>query len=106
MLRYFFLFSLMLSSSFLVAQQQISYNDSMRIYRENYIGKHEVVQGKDTNYFRFFPIDSNYRITCRFEKLEDKKGFVMNVSGTQKSVYIKYGKLSFIIHDTAVQLFI
>jgi len=106
MLRYLFLFSLMINSSFIIAQQQMSYNDSMKAFRENYISKHEVVQGSDTNYFRFFPIDNNYRITCHFEKIEDPKGFVMITYRSRRDVYIKYGKLSFKVHDTAVQLYI
>jgi uncharacterized protein (DUF1684 family) len=105
MLRYLFLFSLMIDSSYLVAQQ-MSYSDSMKMFREDYISKHEVVQGNDKNYFRFFPIDSNYRITCRFDKIVDTKGFIMTTSGARRDVYIKYGKLSFTIHDTSVQLFI
>lgn len=96
----------MITSSFVNAQPAKSYSDSIFAYRKEYTENHEVVKGDDKKYFRFFPIDSTYRIVCHFEKIEDQKGFFMKSSGTITNKYFKYGKLSFSIHDTAVYLYV
>ena len=106
MLRTAFLFCLLISSSFVNAQTTKSYSDSIFAYRKDYTENHEVVKDDDKKYFRFFPIDSTYRVICRFEKIEDKKGFLMKSSGTIINRYFKFGILNFTLHDTAVSLYI
>ncbi len=75
-------------------------------YRNNYILTHEVVKKPDQQWLQFFPIDSTYRITCRFEKVSNGKWFQMNSSGTLKQTYRKFGRIYFTIHDTSLVLFV
>jgi uncharacterized protein (DUF1684 family) len=97
---------LTMSSIILIAQKQTSYTDSLKAFQRDYVQNHEIVEGKDKEFFRFFPIDSNYCVICKFEKVNDKVGFLMKTSGTIQNRYFIYGKISFTIHDTALQLFI
>ena len=85
---------------------QSDYKTNLKAFQANYISTHEVVKGKDKKYFRFFPIDSNYRVNSVFEKLEDSIGFTMKTSGTVTKHYYKYGKVLFTLKDTILQLFI
>jgi uncharacterized protein (DUF1684 family) len=88
------------------AYGQQNYLSGIRAYQNNYVATHEVVKGKDKKYFRFFPIDSNYRIQCSFEKIKDTIGFSMKTSGNTLQQYFKYGKIVFSIRDTVLHLFV
>ena len=83
-----------------------TYNDTLSAFQKKYIATHEVVKGKDRNYFRFFRIDNRYRVTCSFEKTVDSVGFAIKTSAGTEQQYFKYGKLSFSIRDTLLQLFV
>jgi uncharacterized protein (DUF1684 family) len=83
---------------------QKSYSDSLQSYINNYVKEHEVVRGDDKKYFRFFPIDKNYRVVADFEKPTDNKWFSLETSGREKKTYRVYGILSFTIHDTLMKL--
>lgn len=82
---------------------QSSYNDSMQAYLDRYVRDHEVVRGTDKMYFHFFPVDSNYRVTAKFEKATGNKWFLMETSAHEKKTYRAYGTVSFKIHDTLVK---
>jgi len=88
------------------AKGQQAYIQNLKAFRADYVSTHEVVKGKDKKYFRFFAIDSLYRITGVFDKLEDSTGFTMKTSGTITKQYYKYGKVRFSLRDTILQLFI
>ena len=83
---------------------QKSYSDSLQSYIDDYVKDHEVVTGDDKKYFRFFPIDENYRVVADFEKPTDNKWFSLETSGREKKIYRVYGILSFTIHDTLMKL--
>lgn len=85
---------------------QTVYFSKIKTYQANYISTHEVVKGKNKQYFRFFTIDSNYRIKGCFEKIKDSTGFSMKTSGSITHQYYKYGKVSFLLKDTLLQLFV
>lgn len=85
---------------------QHAYKDSLKKFQENYVATHEVVKGDDKVYFRFFPINSNYRVSCSFEKLTDVVGFTMKTSGAVDQHFYKYGRIHFKLKDTALQLYI
>lgn len=76
----------------------------MEAYIRDYVEKHEVVTGEDKEYLRFFPIDKNFRIIARFERVKDGKWFSMETSGSTKQVFRVYGIIYFTLHDTALQL--
>ncbi len=82
------------------------YIKNLKAFRSGYILQHEVVKGKDKNYFRFFAVDSTYKVNAAFEKIFDTTGFTMKTSAGTTKHYYKYGKVNFMLHDTAVQLFI
>jgi len=83
---------------------QRSYADSVQSYIDAYVKDHEVVTGDDKKYFRFFPIDENYRVVADFEKSKGNKWFLIETSGPEKKMYRVYGTLTFIIHDTFAKL--
>ena len=86
--------------------QNEKYVASITAYQKKYVKEHEVVQKADKKYFRFFPVDEKYNLLCNFEKLNDTIGFTMKTSANTLKEYFKYGKISFMIHDTACQLFV
>jgi uncharacterized protein (DUF1684 family) len=88
-------------------QSSKAYLDSLQSFRENYINTHEVVKTKeDRALLQFFPVDPSYRVKCQFEKTDHSEWFPMNTSGTAKQMHRIYGKLSFVLHDTTLHLFV
>ena len=85
---------------------QQNYISEIQAYQKNYVATHEVVKEKDKKYFRFFAIDSNYRVNAIFEKIKDTIGFSMKTSGNSLQQYFKYGKISFIIKGARLHLFV
>jgi len=82
---------------------QSTYIDSVKKYLDRYVTHHEVIGGADKKYFRFYPVNENYRVTARFEKANDNKWFSLETSGLQKKTYRVFGTISFTIHDTLVK---
>jgi uncharacterized protein (DUF1684 family) len=88
------------------AQKKDPYIESIKAYQKNYVASHEVVQGKDKKYFRFFPINKAYRLISYFERIADTVGFSLATSaGTQKYFY-KYGRLDFMIGGQECLLYV
>ncbi|MEO7537233.1 MAG: DUF1684 domain-containing protein [Ferruginibacter sp.] len=85
---------------------QVAYTNSLKAFRTKYINTHEVVKGKDKQYFRFFAIDSAYRVNARFERIHDTIGFTMKTSAGTTQHYFKYGKAVFDLKGNTHQLFI
>ena len=85
---------------------QPAYFKKLKAFRSGYILQHEVVKGKDKNYFRFFAVDSSCKVNGMFEKIFDTTGFTMKTSAGTTKHYYKYGRVKFLLHDTAMQLFI
>jgi uncharacterized protein len=89
-----------------LAQQTKAYLNKIKVYQKKYVATHEVVKGSSRKFFRFFPADENYNIKCRFKKATDSLVVTMKTSGKtipQKD-FIRYGKLTFTVHDTTLQL--
>jgi uncharacterized protein len=95
---------------FLIVTGQLTaqpvYTNSLKAFRTKYINTHEVVKGKDKQYFRFFAIDSAYRVNALFEKIFDTIGFTMKTSAGTTQHYYKYGKATFDLRGNTHQLFI
>jgi len=89
-----------------MAQTGTAYINNMKAYQKNYVATHEVVKGKDRSFFRFYTPDETYKVNCRFEKLNDTTIIPMKTSGIKipQKDFVRYGKLLFSIHDTALQL--
>ena len=68
------------------------------------MNEHEVVKGKDKEYIKFFPIDKNYRVTCRFERKINSPWFRMGSSGPITKNYSIYGVVHFVLNDTIATL--
>jgi uncharacterized protein len=87
-----------------VSYGQGSYVDSLSTYQKEYVDKHEVITGDDKQFFRFYPVDEQYRIMADFKKATNSKWFSMETSGDVKKVFRVYGVLNFTIHDTVIRL--
>ncbi len=87
-----------------LSMAQGNYLEEMKEYRENYVIKHEVVEGTDKNFFRFYPISAKYKVTASVEKIKDTAGFVMKTSGTKDKRFFHYAKLKFKIHGKPQEL--
>jgi uncharacterized protein (DUF1684 family) len=89
-----------------MAQTGTAYVNNIKAYQKNYVTTHEVVKGKDRNFFRFYGADEKYKINCRFERSSDTTIIPMKTSGTKipQKDFVRYGKLLFTIHDTTLQL--
>ena len=88
------------------AQQKDHYIDSIKTYRKNYIETHEVVKKEDKKYFRFFPVNSGYNISCQFLKVNDSIGFTMKTSANTLQHYFKYGSLQFDLNGSSCRLLV
>ena len=106
MLRFFSLLVILFITQTSIAQKKDTYVESIKAYQKKYVDEHEVVGRKDKKYFRFFPVNSRYNVTCRFEKITDTVGFTMRTSANTLKHYFKYGRLGFFISDTEYHLFV
>lgn len=88
------------------AQKKDLYVESIKAYQKKYVATHEVVIKKDKKHFHFFPVSSNYNVTCTFEKITDSIGFTMTTSAKTLKHYFKYGRLGFTIDGTQYYLFV
>lgn len=95
------LFLLLLSAQAAFGQ---TYKDSMTQYIKHYVESHEVVKGPDRERLRFFDIDESYRVRAKLERTASDQWFEMPTSGKIRKVFRVYGRLSFTLHDTAVQI--
>ena len=91
---------------FASAQKKDVYTESIKAYQKMYVDSHEVVQGKDKKYFRFFPINNNYNVSAYFERIYDTVGFTMNTSAGTVKYYYKYGRLDFMIDGKESLLYV
>ncbi len=91
---------------FLSAAQEKTYSDSIQSFQQDYVKKHEVVTGRDKKLMHFFPVNENYRIAARFERIYEGPWFKMETSGKDKQIHRVYGILHFSVNDTTVKLHI
>lgn len=93
-------------SSVVFSQKNDPYVKEIKAYQKNYVTAHEVVPQKDKKYFRFFPINKTYNVSCSFEKIKDTIGFTMTTSAKTLKHYYKYGRLDFMIDGKEYLLFV
>jgi uncharacterized protein (DUF1684 family) len=106
-IKYLLPICLLINTSIIFAQgKDKAYIDSLENFRNNYIQSHEVVKEPDRKFLRFFPVDISYNIMCRFENIKNDKWFEMNTSGKAKQIYRRYGRLTFMLHDTTLHLYV
>ena len=83
------------------------YMDSIKAFRADYIQTHELLTTAEQKaLLRFYPLNPSYRVVARFEKYADSPWFAMATSGAGHQTQRKYGRLTFVLHDTTVQLMI
>ena len=101
-----FLSIIILLTAATATAQQSAYISTINTYQKNYVKSHEVVKGKNRKLFRFYAPNTAYKVTCKFEALQDTTVIHMKTSGKNIPVkdFIRYGKLTFSIHDTLLQL--
>jgi uncharacterized protein (DUF1684 family) len=101
------LFVLLLGYGVQPASAQAAYMDSIQSWRKDYIEKHELLKtAEEQSWLRFYPLSPAYRVVCSFEKLADSAWFSMPTSGARSKMARKYGRLTFILRDTALHLVI
>lgn len=101
-----FLLSLAVILCNTVFSQKDFYTKSIQAYQKKYVTEHEVVKKASKKYFRFFPVDKTYYVTCSFERITDTTGFTMKTSANTLKHYFKYGRLDFKLSGTACHLFV
>jgi len=84
--------------------QEENYTDSLLRFRETYVEEHEVIRGDERANLRFFPIDKNYCVPVRIERIDEAPWFLMETSGPKKKTYRVYGILHFTVNDTTRKL--
>jgi uncharacterized protein len=103
-MKHFLLVLGILSASINTFSQKKTYKDSIQDFITDYVETHGVVKDDDKKSLRFYPIDEKFRFNCRFEKIENSLWFMMETSGLVKKSHRVYGKVHFILNDTAVTL--
>src|SRR5690349_9579885 len=84
--------------------QKGNYSDSLRRFQQNYINTHGAVKGSDRKYLHFFPVDQQYAVDTRVERIYEAPWFKMETSGKEKKVYRLYAILHFRLNDTVCKL--
>lgn len=97
-----FILAFVLCSQFSFGQK--TYKDSMTIFIEEYVKKHDVVSDEDKKLMNFYPVNQKYRVTAAFKETKDSKWFNMKTSGLFAQSFRVFGILTFSINDTVVKL--
>jgi uncharacterized protein (DUF1684 family) len=83
------------------------YMDSIKAFRADYVQTHELLTTREQKaLLSFYPLDPAYRVVARFEKYADSPWFSMPTSGETPQIQRKYGRLTFMIHDTVLHLMV
>jgi uncharacterized protein len=83
------------------------YMDSIKAFRADYVQTHELLTTREQKaLLSFYPLDPVYRVAARFEKYADSPWFSMPTSGATPQIQRKYGRLTFMIHDTVLHLMV
>lgn len=83
---------------------QLSYIDSVNLYRQEYVKKHGVVKAEEKKFMRFFPVNEQYRVVARVERIYEAPWFQMETSGSTRQVYRVYAVVHFSIRDSLQKL--
>ncbi|ANH81918.1 hypothetical protein A8C56_13905 [Niabella ginsenosidivorans] len=95
-----FLFTLIAGA----AAAQTTYRDSLERFLKNYVKEHQVVPEVDKKYFRFFPVDEQYRVVADFTPATDTAWFEIPTSSGKNKKYRAYGRLHFSINGQQLEL--
>lgn len=87
-----------------IKAQNDLYADSLQSFRNRYINTHEVVTGEDRKLLQFYPVDRNYAVSAKFERIVDAPWFNMPTSGTISKAFRIYGILNFTLHGKQLRL--
>jgi uncharacterized protein len=87
-----------------ILQAQETYTDSLNDYQSRYVKKHDVVRGDEKKFMHFFPVSEQYRVTARFERIDEAPWFKIETSGKDRQVYRVYGIVHFKLNDTTFKL--
>ena len=87
-----------------ILHAQKTYSDSLKDFQDNYVKTHGAVKQAERSDIHFFPIDKQYCVTARFEKIEEAPWFKMETSGKEKQIHRVYGILHFKLRDTTLKL--
>jgi uncharacterized protein (DUF1684 family) len=77
------------------AQGQENFNNTLKIFRKNYIQTHDVVKGDSTKFLKFFAIHEKYAVKAAFVKLDKPVEFKIPTSSGKAKEAIKIGALTF-----------
>ena len=100
-MRSLFLFAFIALSLFASAQD---YRTALRMYRQDYITKHEVVKGSDKAKLQFFEINPELKVEATLVKKENSPWFQMQTSGTMKKMYRVFATVTFTIEGNSYTL--
>lgn len=98
----FLIFLILIQINYSFAQN--SFTKSILKYQQEYVQKHEVVLGKDKQYFAFYKPDIHFKVTANFTREFDSIGFIMKTSGTKQKKFFRFGELSFKINSKQQKL--
>lgn len=88
----------------IAAHAQDAYKDSIDHFITDYVKNHQVVTGADKQYFRFFPVNKQYRVTARFQKEAKSDWVSVPTSNGKPKQYRIYGWLLFTLNGKPQKL--
>lgn len=81
----------------LLAKSQSSYTDSLQSYQLNYKKDLYSIIQKDTEYVKFYGVDSNYKVVAKLTRLSGQSFFSMPTSGKAKDA-VRFATASFTLN--------
>lgn len=88
----------------ITSSAQTGYKDSISLFLKKYVNDHQVILGANKKFFRFFPVDEQYRVAARFTPAKDSSWFEIPTSSGKNKKYRKYGWLNFTINGQKQRL--
>lgn len=91
--------------------QTASYKQELAQHRDKYKAEflsdeRSPLTKKDLPYLRFYPADSTWKLTARFERLVDTVGFMMQTHSGVEKKYFFFGRLNFMYEGLQRILFV
>jgi uncharacterized protein (DUF1684 family) len=103
MTRYFWTIVLSLLTTTGFAQK--SYNDSLKVYQQQYINDLHKVIKDDTAFIRFYPVNRKMIVEAAVTLLPDEKSFKMTTSSGKTKEAQKYALLQFNLNGKPCRLY-
>ncbi len=83
---------------------QSSYNDSIKVFINNYVQHHEVVKGTDKKNLQFYKPNKAYHVMAAFTPAVSSEWINFKTSGTKNKIFKLYGTLSFTLENKHCRL--